>query len=608
MNENNAEVPLPEASGAENPVLETSVPETPVVETPAPSPAPAPAKPKGGSKIVWIVGCGILLCLCAALIVALVYFGLPLIQGDPIVSVVPNDSLMYFGVDLAQTRSERFGDMVAIVQELADEDKDQTLTESLDKFMEDEYDMSFTEDVMPWVGRHAAFVVTEGDFSSGDIKMMLILETRNKEKADKFLSEFVDATRKHDDTEFEQRQENGVTFYVYEDTSNPVNDEVLARVGKFIYLSNSQDTILESASLQKKDSLAGSQGYKDAIRVLPRNRLATVYVTGETLSEAMQEMSGNVYGRGLSYPSYMTDLTSQSLIGMAISLSVQQEGLRMDAAVVYDETKISGYQKEVLATEYLAPTTAALLPEDTFLFIGTNTSQAPSSYTEIDNPLYSGDVEESFDLLEQQYGIDIRALVDLLGGEFAFALGPANDGLFAEEGNVNIGFTMLAGTSDEAAFIGWFENALNKLITEDMYMEYDIRDTKIGDYDLKELTLQQGSESSFSFIYGADNGYIVLGSSPSILEDGFTGTNTLAQNEMYRRTWSAFPARSVPYMYLNLGDFMDFLTENADEFGGTDVFDTQKKLQKIPVVAMSMSNRPGHVRSVTLIVFVEKNK
>jgi len=536
----------------------------------------------------------------------LVYFGLPLIQGDPIVSIVPNDSLMYFGVDLAQTQSERFADMVAIVQELADEDKDKTMAETLDEFMADELHMSFTEDVMPWVGRHGAFVITDGDFSSGDVKLMFVLETRNQEKADQFLSDFVSALEKEENMEFAQSEKDGITFYIDEETSDPDDDMVIARNGKFLYLSNSQDTVLESTSLQKKDSLASSQGYKDALAVLPRSRLATVYITGATLSEAMQDAFDDMYG--LSYSSYMMDLTSEGLTGMAMSLSVQEEGLRMDAAVVYDETKISGYQKEVLATEYLAPTTAALLPEDTFLFIGTNTSQAPGSYTEIDNPLYSGDVEESFDLLEQQYGIDVRELVDLLGGEFAFALGPANDGLFAEEGNVNIGFTMLAGTSDEAAFIGWFENALNKLITEDMYMEYDISDTKIGDYDLKELTIQQGSESSFGFIYGADNGYIVLGSSPSILEDGFTGTSTLAQNEVYRQTWTAFPARSVPYMYLNLGDFMDFLTENADEFGASEVVDTQQKLQKIPVVAMSMSNRPGHVQSITLIVFIEKSK
>lgn len=598
MNENNAEIPLPEASGAGNPVPETPVQETPVVS----APHTAPAKPKRKIPIlVWIGGCGALLFMCAAVIVAVVYFGLPLFGGDPIVSVVPNSSMMYMGVDLSQTQSENFGDIVTVVQELADEDTGKTMAESMDKLMQDELKMSFTNDVAPWIGRYGAFVITEADFSSDDAKMMFVLQTRNQGKTDEFLTKFVAALEKEQGMEFEQSETDGITFYTDKD-----QEMVIARNGKFVYLATSQDSILASASLQKSDSLGSLQSYKDGLAILPKDRLATVYMNGNTLAEGLSSFFSDVYGPG--YASYMENMAIEGLSGIVMSLSVEEEGLRMDTASIYDETKISEYQKEVFATDYLAPKADALLPEDTFFFMGSNASQAPGSYTKVDNPLYSSDVEESFDMLEQQLGINVREIFDLLGNEVALALGPADDGLFAEAAEIKIGFTMLAGTTNEAGFTEWFDNALNKAFTQNMYTEYDISDTKIGEYDLKQLNLPNGSETVAAFIYGADNGYFVFGTSPSMLESGFSGTKTLANNETYRQTWAAFPAGSVPYLYMNVTEFMNFLADNSGAFGGSDVVDAQKKLQKIPVVALSMNNTTGYVQSVTMIVFIDKGE
>jgi len=600
MNENNAEVPLPESPGAENPV-----PEHPVTSAP-PTPY-TPVQPKRKIPIiVWIGGCGALLFVCAVAIVAGIYFGLPLFGGDPIVSVVPNSSMVYMGVDLSQTQSENFGEIITVIQELADEDTGKTMAESLDKLMQDELKMSFTNDVAPWVGRYGALVITEGDFASEDVKMMFILETRNKGKTDEFLTKFVAALEKEQGMEFEQSESNGIAFYTDKANSTYDDDMVIARNGKFIYLANSQDTILASVNLQKSDSLGSLQSYKDGVAVLPKARLATVYMNGNTLAEGLSSFFSDVYGPG--YASYMENITTAGLSGMAMSLSVEEEGLRMDTASIYDETKISEYQKEVLATDYLAPKADALLPEDTFFFMGSNASRAPGNYTKVDNPLYSSDMEESFDMLEQQLGINVRELFDLFGNEVALALGPADDGLFAEAAEVKIGFTILAGTTNEAGFVAWFDNALNKVFTQNMYTEYDISETKIGEYDLKQLNLPNGSESVAAFIYGADNGYFVLGTSPSMLESGFSGTKTLANNETYRQTWAAFPEGSVPYLYVNVTEFMNFLADNAGAFGGSDIVDVQKKLQKIPVVALSMNNTTGYVQSVTMIVFIDKGE
>ncbi|HLO16919.1 MAG TPA: DUF3352 domain-containing protein [Anaerolineales bacterium] len=597
MNESNEAFTPQESPGVENPV-----PEKPIETAP-----PAPEKPKGIPKIAWIAGCGcLLLGACVAVAALFMYFGFPLFGGDPIASIVPNDSTMYMGVDLAQTQSQNFNDIVAVAQELADADQNKTMAESLDKFLGDELNMSFTQDVMPWIGRHGALVITDANFANNTYKMMFIVESRNKAKADQFISKFTAALEVKQNRKFTQSEKDGITYYVYKSDSDYEQDVVMARDSKFVYLSNSQDVVSKSINLQKKDSLSGLTGYKDALAALPKKRLATFYMSGEAVVDSFT----NVFNQasGLSSP-YIKDLATKGLSGMAMSLSVEDEGLRMDAATVYDETKLSEYQKEALATKYLKPTTDALVPEDTFFFLGVNSSKSLSSYTKIDNPLYSSDVKESFDLLNKQYGINVQDLLDVLSGEIAMAIGPADDGLFAQTGNVNMGITVLAGTSDEKGFNDWFGNVLETAFSQGgMSTGYDISDAQIGEYKLKELTIKDSSQSVSALIYGADNNYIVLGSSQSMLESGLTGTKNLTNNEIYHRTWAAFPAGSVPYMYLNVKDLMNFLVDNADEFGGSDVSDAQKRLRNIPIVAVSLNNTTGYVRGTTLIIFIDKNK
>lgn len=221
--------------------------------------------------------------------------------------------------------------------------------------------------------------------------------------------------------------------------------------GKFVYLANSEDAVLESINLAKSDSLAGSSGYKNAVTALPRNRIVTLYMNPEFLGSVYEEMS--LYGA-----SSAGLLPDSGLAGIAMSASIVDEGVRLDGATVYDPDKLTDFQKETLSASYLDLTTDALVPGDTFFFAGVNSSMGFGRLTDKDSPFYDSDMAESFDLLESEYGISIPDLFDLLSGEFAFAIGPARDGALAELGEVNMGITLIASTSDEQGFTDWFES------------------------------------------------------------------------------------------------------------------------------------------------------
>jgi len=278
-------------------------------------------------------------------------------------------------------------------------------------------------------------------------------------------------------------------------------------------------------------------------------------------------------------------------------------GIRFDFAAVYDEASMGDFQKDMINTAYLAPTTDALVPGDTFFFLGVNSSQNLGKYLEEGSPFYDQDAQESFDLFEKEYGISITELFDLLSGELAVAVGPANDGLPVELGETNVGVTILASTSDEEGFTKWFDNMLD-VAFESMYTEYKIENTVIGDYALQELSIDESGELIKALYYGADNGYIVLGTSRGVLENGLEKKDTLAGNATYTETWKAFPSGSVPYMYLDVQGLVDFIKDNDPS-----TFDysegAEEGLKRIPVVALTVNKPEGNVVAQTLIIFIK---
>lgn len=568
------------------------IPQAAPVKTPD-----APAEPKKGGgvpKSVWFIGGGCALLICAAVCAGLGvflwlnFFG----AGDPIASVTPGDSLLYVGFDLAKAQSEDAANVFDLLQDLAEVDDKQTVIEFFDEAMREELGMNFTQDALPWVGRYASFVITEGDLTSGDFDFMFIVEARSKSGADEFIAEFVAAAESRQDMSFEVSEKNKITFYTHKSDYDPSGDVVVARVGKFVYFSNSEDAIAASAGLKKSDSLANSQPYKDGIAALSRDRIFTVYMDGDLYGQMVEDMGASLfYGGGMPTSGLAEDIT-----GMAIGLAVEDEGARLDFATVY-----AGEDRT--ASSYLAPTTDALVPGDTFFFMGMNSPQDLGGYLEEDSPFYNRDAREALDLLDQEYGVSVEELFDTLGGELAVAIGPASDGLPVEVGEVNVGITLLASAKDEAGFVRWFDHMLDVAFA-DTGAEYKAEDVAVGGYALQELSIDQGGQTVTALYYGADNGYVVLGTSLGVLEGGLDGKDTLAANPAYIETWKSFPSGSAPYMYLDVQGLINFIKQN-DPSAFSYNPDVERGLSRIPAVALSMNASKGNVFSQTLIVFIK---
>jgi hypothetical protein len=551
----------------------------------------APAK--GIPKAVWFIGGGLLV-IILAVVAAWYFYGSRLFGGgDPIAEITPGDALFYMSFDFLKLQTEEVADIFQVFQEMSDEDA-MSMTESLDEYMGEEFSMSFSEDVMPWVGQYAAFTVLDVDFDNEEYEYMFVVEARNKGEADNFISTFVEKLDQEQGMQFTAEEKEGIMLYTHEVEYG--DDMFIARDGSYIYFANTEDSIFNSTELKREDSLASSEVYINTLAKLPDNRMAVLYLGENFYQTLLDAMAEDLYYSGIG------NLENLSTGSIGMSASAQEAGLQFDFAVVYDEENLSDYQKELMAFEYLAPETDKLVPEDTFLYFAMNRSELTGRTSLEDNPFYTEDMEEAFELLERDLGISLEELIGMFDGEFAFALAPALDGVLAELGEINMGFTLFASTSEEAEFTSWFGDLLD-IFAEDMYVELDTQSTTIGDYELEELIVDAYDERVSLLYYGASNGYIIIGSSEDMLEDGLSGETSLADNETYQNTWNAFSSSSIPYMYVDVLEIIDFIKDNTDPYTTEDI--NESALKKMPVVAAAINQPSEYTYSTTLIFFIE---
>ena len=80
---------------------------------------------------------------------------------------------------------------------------------------------------------------------------------------------------------------------------------------------------------------------------------------------------------------------------------------------------------------------------------------------------------------------------------------------------------------------------------------------------------------------------------------------SLAENATYSETWQAFPAGSVPYLYVDMPGLMDFIADSMGTSSDGDLQAIRSGVRKMPVIAAAMNNTPGYVSSSTMIIFIE---
>jgi hypothetical protein len=569
---------------------------------------PASEAPQASSRnrllIGGIAGVLVLGCLCvAAVAVAIFVFdvgGLKcrLLGGcDLIGEVMPAGSQMYMQIDFLQLTSE---DATAIINTFIDAADDPDIRsiedaiEEMDESLDEEINMTFTDDIEPWLGQFAGIALFDfnmNEFGEPDTdRWVAAIETRDTGLADQFIEDLIDNLEREQDIRFDDRDYEGVTVYEGEDEFGETF--AIARSKSMVFISDDPDNIKDAIDTQSSgEALADDPGFKAAMGALPSDRAMTIYIGEDVFIEGYDYIQNDyLFSQG------DTSEVVEAYQSMAMSLSVREGAIQMDTAIHYDPEQLSEEQLEVTITPNSGDL-AAFLPEETFgVIYGNRLDLVWEGYREsIADAVGSSEFNDMMDIIEDEVGFNPDSdLFPILSGEWATAVYTTNRGYLAEVEEVPIGVLVLTETSD-AALIADIVDDTASLLGDDPFIELD--EVSRGDTTYYEVTDPDLGDTMA--VFGTSGVYLLMGTDSQEVEDALTRPTSLADNQRYTETLRAISGSMSPVAYMDVQGLLDVLMD-ADPYA-EDYVDFVDPVQTVAVANRVIGQDTVHIAMIVLV-------
>jgi hypothetical protein len=576
----------------------------------SPSPDPLPGSNRKRNALLATGGAALLLIVCCCLLVAVILVVDPfqfnlmgrLFGGhDPIAGAMPPDTTFYMSVDLLKARSDKANRVIeAYSKSMGEPDiKDSSsLIEELDRAMWDETGLTFTDDILPWIGQYAGFGITDITFDRwGDPEMVdwyFAVESRNQKAADDFLLKLRDLIEDETREIITESTYKGVTIYEY-DSGWDMDSAAFARSGSVVIFSASMSGVENAIDAQKGASLAKTSAYKSLMTQLSKDRLATVYLNGAQYQEFIEQLGRSSFGA-------MIDVGDSMGKGdMAMAFSFIDAGLQFDLAYAYDTATMTDAKKEQLKSVGVKPKTPQLLPEDAFFFVaGQRLDLVWSAYREVlESTVGARDFDEALSMFRMSFGINPdRDLFPYLDGEWSVSLIPSRDGLLAEEIDVPLGFILLLETSkpqDLTSSVQRFNRSVSG-------MGMDVNERKIG--DLTVYALEESFMGTELIGFGINTKYLAISSSARTIDSLFTGGASLEKSKRYQEVMRAFPRNMSPSVYVDVDGLLGLFRSNLSGWDRAAFNEAVTFLDPISFIAGGTSSVKGNIVRSTAIIFL----
>jgi hypothetical protein len=365
---------------------------------------------------------------------------------DAIAAAMPADTQVYVSVNLLNFNQERLARLQRTFdnasQEAASANEYDELNRELDQFLEEleeEWDLRFDNDVLPWIGQYAGLGVYNMRFNQfgfperGDI--LAAIEVRQTAEADAFLSKLIAGWERNEGGRFIETIHQNVTIYELDRRSDSI---AFARSGSVMYIGGSAAAIRQGINAQRGQNLAASSSYRQTVQSLPGDRGVTAYFTADLADDAARTMQGSrrIFSR-------------QGVTAMAVTLTLVDEGLRLDSTVLYEPDNMSQTMAEIQQAG--AADVAGLLPANTIGYLsGSRPDLLWALWRDsLIDTFGQADFNESMRAFEDTFGFDPdKDLFPLLDGDWAVVLVPGNEGFLAEDGEINLGWAILLETCE----------------------------------------------------------------------------------------------------------------------------------------------------------------
>ena len=356
-------------------------------------------------------------------------------------SAIPADADLYVNVDLATFLDTDLMPKIArTFPDLLDEgDFDDPLAD-LDAEMQEELGITFTDDVLPWLGRSVGIGVWDIDVTTEEAAFLAAVKVRDADAADQFLERLA-GTQGGGTLGLHE----GIAIWEFDDEGEAV---YAARAADTLVLSNqieSVDTGIETA-IGLSESLQQNVNFIETIEALPNGEgNALFYVSGALYQDMTDQAFTEAEAAGL-------DIDMDIFEGFgnaAATFAITDDGVRID----YTAT-VSG-EFATLYDDSSLDTALGAIPNDAIFYLTADYGEAMDWYRDIIEDAANAEGFDTDDV-EAELGFDpITDFLDLFDGRFTI-YGRPGDASPADF--VDLGGAVLIGVSDPAAMSGTIED------------------------------------------------------------------------------------------------------------------------------------------------------
>ncbi len=516
---------------------------------------------------------------------------------DAAAEAVPEDTLMYFGMDLLQLRTTEIQKVFEAIAEnnpaVTFSSPDEALGD-LDDEMNRELSFNFTEDILPWVGQYAGIGITDlqldefGNVQSADL--IFAAAVRDRGAAEVFAGKFREQLESDRDLAMTATEYEGATIFEIDG-----QDGIAFALYKSLFLvGRSGESIRSAIDAKNNVSFMDTRAFKDLSDQLPAGRIMSGFLTEAMFEEFMTELQGSAS----PLPNFSNALQYRAA---GFALSFTSAGIQVDVAMQFDTETIDEFQQELIEAHAAGYRLDGRLPAETLMFFsGVRPDLSWKLFRQnLERMNMETDLEEAMASFEDGFGFNPD--VDLfpnLDGEYILALMPSNDGLLASEG-VDLGLTLLLETSNPAGLQPVMD-ALAVLIER----EFGVRPRPV---DIDGKVLQEVSVPFLGDVlsYGIVDDLVLLSTSTKLTGEILAGESSLANHPDYVAVWEAFLPGIKPVVYLDMSSLMGTIREgmSVEEQRNFDL-DFGNAVAWIDRIAMANRYSIGGTQHSTLIVFV----
>jgi hypothetical protein len=267
--------------------------------------------------------------------------------GDVLAQQVPDDAMMYATAYLDPSATQKIN-LNSLLDKFPAWDSEQ-FSGQLDDTLSQAFsgsEMSWEEDVQPWIGTQVGLVVLPPQDTGADPGAAFLLATSDGGASEDALTK---AEGTDDSMTWETSEYEGVTLHVGTSDVTGFTGDIASGAGwavtdDVVVITDGEDS-LKAVVDAKYGSLSGNDGYNRTVDALPSDRLGLAFINVPVFADAVERASGMQSALALGVgPNPFDQL--KAIQGMGMSLAAEPDGFAVRTAVAMDPDESSTGQVE----------------------------------------------------------------------------------------------------------------------------------------------------------------------------------------------------------------------------------------------------------------------